>query len=102
MYPPITCLCGRPIGHLYRVYQELCMKQHATDPNAPVGPILDQLGITRTCCRARMIGCAEFKDYYNRSNPNSISRDAQYPRAQDAQHSRPQVTAPTMSMSALK
>ena len=73
MYPPITCLCGRPLGHIYRAFQLMCAKHLAKTPDAPIASILDQLHLSRDCCRARIMTCAEFKDYYNRYNPNNIA-----------------------------
>ena len=73
MYPCVTCFCGRPIAHLYPAFMAM-LAQHRASPRAhePIGYILDELGLTRECCRARIMTNAEFKHYYNESNPANI------------------------------
>ncbi len=47
MIIPIRCFsCGKPVGHLWEEYQ----KQVKAGKKA--GPVLDELGLTRVCCRA--------------------------------------------------
>ncbi|MFA5767802.1 MAG: hypothetical protein WC919_07840, partial [Candidatus Paceibacterota bacterium] len=65
MYPYVTCTCGRPLGYLYDIFKLLCARNTARTPDAPIGPILDQLGITKQCCRQRIMTSTEFKHYYN-------------------------------------
>ena len=63
MIIPIRCMsCGRPVGHLWKHYKEKTEK--GEDP----GKVMDELGLTRYCCRALFLGhvdllkdIAEFK-----------------------------------------
>lgn len=82
MYPYVTCFCGRPIGHLYTAFRALCAKhQRGPHPEAPIGYILDQLGLTKECCRVRIMTGAEFKDYYNILNPIHYAPTIPMPQA---------------------
>lgn len=79
MYPYIRCSCGRPIGHLYALYNEMKQKEIeytfgdlGADPDylqsaiIPVetGHILDALNLFALCCRARMVSQVRFIDVY--------------------------------------
>jgi len=47
---PIRCFsCGKVIGHLYDIYKRRV--EAGEDPNE----VLNDLGITKPCCRARFI-----------------------------------------------
>lgn len=71
MYPPITCFCGRPLGHIYRAFQLMCAKHRDQHPGEPMGAIFDQLNIQLDCCRSHLMDAAEHKDYYNQHNPHN-------------------------------
>ena len=63
MIIPIRCFsCSKPVAHLWKSYKERTEK--AEDP----GKVMDELGLTRYCCRALFLGhvdllkdIAEFK-----------------------------------------
>ena len=48
---------------------------HRRSPRAaePIGYILDQLNITKECCRVRIMTGMEFKNYYNVLNPTNLA-----------------------------
>ena len=55
MIIPVRCFsCGKPIGHLWEEFQEKSTKKKETKKKA-----LDNLGLTRYCCRAVMLGNVE-------------------------------------------
>ncbi|MFA7254379.1 MAG: hypothetical protein WC107_07590 [Patescibacteria group bacterium] len=70
MYVYVRCFCGMPIGHLYPAFLIMCEEHNKKiahgelPPSASIGYILDQLGLSRMCCRARIMTCEEFKNYY--------------------------------------
>lgn len=82
MFPYVTCWCGRSLGDLFPLYQELKRRKYeeyfkktgieiaptrvpiCTDVQIDVGDILDALHIKCECCRTRMISQIEFKEYY--------------------------------------
>ncbi|MCK9603999.1 MAG: hypothetical protein M0R66_06555 [Candidatus Omnitrophica bacterium] len=74
MYPNIVCFCGCPLGHLYNAFRAACIK-HRAGPHArePIGYILDDLGITKDCCRARMMTNMEFKSFYYVPDPSGLA-----------------------------
>jgi len=74
MYPNVVCFCGRPIGHLHAAFLAMLAKHNtgaygpSINPGDPIGYILDQLGITKICCRTRIMTSMEFKNFYNVPN----------------------------------
>ena len=57
MIIPIRCLsCGKPIGHLWENYKERVEK--GEDRKA----VMDELGMSRYCCRAIFLGHVELAD----------------------------------------
>jgi DNA-directed RNA polymerase subunit N (RpoN/RPB10) len=60
MLIPVRCFsCGKPIGHLWKDYQDKVKKglgQRA----------LDDLGATRYCCRAQLLGHVDLIDTASR------------------------------------
>lgn len=84
MYPYVVCLCGRPLGHLYNAFLAMVIAQkRAGQTDEPVGAILDQLMITKTCCRARLISGREFKEYYNVPGGANIAPTVSMPKHGD-------------------
>lgn len=69
MIIPTNCMtCGRVIGHLWETYSQLTKKYNAElekNPEKPLDPdhidkfargkALDQLGLTKICCRSSML-----------------------------------------------
>ncbi len=56
MIVPIRCMsCGKPIAHLWDEFKERSKAQDA-------GKVLDDLGLTRYCCRAQMLGHVDLID----------------------------------------
>jgi DNA-directed RNA polymerase subunit N (RpoN/RPB10) len=59
-----------PIAHLYPAFLIMCEEHRAQiesgklPPSAPIGYILDELGLTKQCCRTHIMTCEEFKNYY--------------------------------------
>lgn len=54
MIIPVRCMgCGKPIGHLWAEYQ----KRVGSSEDA--GKVLDDVGLTRYCCRATLLGHAD-------------------------------------------
>ncbi|MEM3412143.1 MAG: DNA-directed RNA polymerase subunit N [archaeon] len=50
MIIPVRCFsCGKPIGHLWEEYLEKIQKK-------PKVEVLDELGLTRYCCRRMLLG----------------------------------------------
>jgi DNA-directed RNA polymerase subunit N len=45
--------CGKPIGHLWEEYKK------RIDSGEEAGKILDDLDLTRYCCRATLLGHAD-------------------------------------------
>jgi DNA-directed RNA polymerase subunit N (RpoN/RPB10) len=79
MYPYIRCFCGRPLGQLWVLFNELKRKKIeftfgdlGADPDylqsaiIPVetGDILDSLHLHAHCCRARIVTQVRFVDVY--------------------------------------
>lgn len=85
MYPFIVCFCGRSLGDIYDLFKlmrlDKYMKEYESkdgidydiDPSmlAIAGAVeidlidvFEQLHITHDCCRARLMGQVEFKEYY--------------------------------------
>ncbi|MBN1645607.1 DNA-directed RNA polymerase subunit N [Candidatus Woesearchaeota archaeon] len=57
MMIPIRCFsCGKPIAHLYDEYNEKVKK--GEEPKKA----LDDLGLTRFCCRAQFVGHVDLID----------------------------------------
>lgn len=51
MIIPVRCWsCGKPIGHLWKEYQDRIAKGEDRKK------VLDDLGIDRYCCRSMMLG----------------------------------------------
>ncbi len=47
---PVRCFsCGKVIGHLYEKYKR------RVDAGKSPGEVLDELGVTKPCCRVRFI-----------------------------------------------
>ena len=58
MIIPVRCFsCGKPIGHLYEEYVE---QVKANPENRK--KVLDDLGLTRFCCRAIFLGHVDLID----------------------------------------
>lgn len=56
MIIPVRCMsCGRPIAHLWADFQE---KKKSKD----AGEVLTELGLSRYCCRAQMLGHVDLID----------------------------------------
>ncbi len=54
MIIPVRCMsCGKPIGHLWEEYKK------RIDSGEEAGKILDDLDLTRYCCRATLLGHAD-------------------------------------------
>ncbi len=61
MIIPIRCFsCGKPFAHLYEKYKNL-VKDGKTQKEA-----LDELGITRMCCRAQFLGHSDVLPLINK------------------------------------
>ena len=45
--------CVKPLGHLWEDYKK------RTDSGEEAGKVLDDLGLTRYCCRATLLGHAD-------------------------------------------
>ncbi|MBD3263314.1 DNA-directed RNA polymerase subunit N [Candidatus Woesearchaeota archaeon] len=57
MMIPIRCFsCGKPVGHLWKDFQEL------VKAGTPKKEALDKLGLERYCCRALFLGHIELID----------------------------------------
>lgn len=57
MIIPIRCpSCGKPVGHLYETYKERVAKGEDRKK------VLDDLGLTRYCCRALFLGHVDLID----------------------------------------
>jgi len=65
MIIPIRCFtCGKVIAHKWEKYQEMCKEKEKTDNGEEVvkgfhtirGEILDEIGLTKVCCRRMMLG----------------------------------------------
>ncbi len=57
MIIPIRCpSCGKPVGHLYSDYLERVKKGEDRKK------VLDDLGLTRYCCRALFLGHVDLID----------------------------------------
>ncbi|RLF11449.1 MAG: DNA-directed RNA polymerase subunit N [Thermoprotei archaeon] len=57
MIIPVRCFtCGRPIGHLWEEFS-----RRVKEGEAP-GKVLDDLGVTRYCCRRMLISHIEAID----------------------------------------
>ncbi|MGC8597471.1 MAG: DNA-directed RNA polymerase subunit N [Thermocladium sp.] len=68
MITPVRCwTCGKPLGHLWEPFRKRVSA--GEDP----GKVLDDLGLTRYCCRRTLLGHVELIDSilpYNRmENP---------------------------------
>ncbi|MFH1802412.1 MAG: DNA-directed RNA polymerase subunit N [archaeon] len=54
MLIPVRCMsCGKPLGHLWEDYQK------RVESGEEAGKVLDDLGLTRYCCRATLLGHAD-------------------------------------------
>ena len=54
MIIPIRCFsCGKPIGHLWKVYKERVAEGESSKK------VLDELGLERHCCRSMFLGQAD-------------------------------------------
>ena len=57
MIIPMRCIsCGKPIAHLWESYKE------RTDKGEDGKKVLDELGLSRYCCRAMMLGHVDLID----------------------------------------
>ncbi|PLW79723.1 DNA-directed RNA polymerase subunit N [Candidatus Woesearchaeota archaeon] len=57
MIIPIRCFsCGKPISHLWETFKERQKSGEETKK------ILDDLGLTRYCCRAQFLGHVDLSD----------------------------------------
>ncbi|MBN2880642.1 DNA-directed RNA polymerase subunit N [Candidatus Woesearchaeota archaeon] len=58
MIIPVRCWsCGKPIGHLW---EEFDQRVHKKGEDAK--KVMDELGLTRYCCRAQMLGHVDLID----------------------------------------
>jgi len=48
--------CGKPIGHLWQEYKD------RVDKGEDAGKVMDELGLSRYCCRASMLGHVDLID----------------------------------------
>jgi DNA-directed RNA polymerase subunit N len=63
MMIPIRCWsCGKPIAHLWETYKERLEKEGPENRKK----ILDELGITRYCCRSIVLGHVDLIDTVSR------------------------------------
>jgi len=63
MIIPIRCLsCGKPLAHLWEEYQQKLEKEGPEKRKK----ILDDLGLTRYCCRALFLGHIDLIDTISR------------------------------------
>jgi DNA-directed RNA polymerase subunit N len=54
MIIPVRCFgCGMPIGHLWEQFKK------RTEDGEEAGKVLTELGLTRYCCRAALLGHAD-------------------------------------------
>lgn len=54
MIIPVRCMsCGKPIGHLWETYKK------RIDSGEEAGKVLEDLGLTRYCCKATLLGHAD-------------------------------------------
>ena len=54
MIIPVRCMtCGKPVGHLWEEYKK------RTESGEEAGKVLADLGLTRYCCRATLLGHAD-------------------------------------------
>ena len=61
MIIPIRCFsCGKPIAHLYEKYKELLAKGMSKKD------ALDELGVKKYCCRAKILGQADTLELINK------------------------------------
>ncbi|HEU97525.1 MAG: DNA-directed RNA polymerase subunit N [Fervidicoccaceae archaeon] len=64
MIIPVRCYtCGRPIGHLWEPFKERVEK--GEDPEK----VLDELGVTRYCCRRTLISHIDLIDQVIKFKP---------------------------------
>lgn len=57
MMAPIRCFtCGRPLGHLWEPFRQRVLA--GEDP----GKVLDDLGVTRYCCRRTLMAHVDWID----------------------------------------
>ncbi|AEA13303.1 DNA-directed RNA polymerase subunit N [Thermoproteus uzoniensis 768-20] len=57
MMAPIRCFtCGRPLGHLWEPFKRRVLA--GEDP----GKVLDELGVTRYCCRRTLLAHVDWID----------------------------------------
>ena len=61
MIIPIRCFsCGKPIAHLYEKFKEL------TAAGKSNKDALDELGVKRYCCRAKILGQTDTLELINK------------------------------------
>jgi len=64
MIIPVRCFsCGKVLGHLWEDFKE--RKEKGEDPKK----ILDDLGLTRHCCRALFVGHVDLIDKVGEFQP---------------------------------
>jgi len=64
MIIPVRCYtCGRPLGHLWEPFRERVEK--GEDPEK----VLDDLGVTRYCCRRTLISHVDLIDQVIKFKP---------------------------------
>lgn len=57
MIIPIRCFsCGKPVGHLYEKFQKELAKGKSAKQ------VMDELGLTRYCCRGLFLGHVDLID----------------------------------------
>ncbi len=60
MIVPIRCFsCGKPVAHLWEAYNDGIKKKKPEK-------VLDELGLTRQCCRALFLGTVDMSKVVSR------------------------------------
>ncbi|BAM39949.1 DNA-directed RNA polymerase subunit RPB10 [Theileria orientalis strain Shintoku] len=78
MIIPVRCFtCGKVIGHLWEKWLEMLKK------NTPEGKALDELGLTRYCCRRMILTHVDLIEkllVYNTKSRNVMSLSCCHPQ----------------------
>ena len=66
MIIPVRCWsCGKPIGHLWEEYNQRVNKKGEDSKK-----VMDELGLSRYCCRTQMLGHVDLIDIAARFKRN--------------------------------
>jgi DNA-directed RNA polymerase subunit N len=61
MIIPVKCFsCGKPIAHLWEEFKQ------RTEDNEDPKKVLDELGLTRSCCRTMFLGQEDVLELVNK------------------------------------